>query len=203
MTYQEILPSLTQSYNQGAEYRDKLPTFPWKLQERSTFLKRIQSENKKQFFEIGAGAGHDSLFFQEAGLEVTCVDLSEEMVKRCQLKGLNAYQADFLNLNQNDQSFDILYAMNCLLHVPTPTLPEVLKILSQLLVPGGLFFLGTYGGEFEGLLPDDSHIPPRYFAFRSNEAMKRFVEVDFEILDFHVVELEKNDFQAITLRKPG
>lgn len=200
MSYQENLSILQLSYDQGASMRDQLPKFPWKIKERQAFLDRVLAEKKTHFLEIGAGTGQDSLFFQAAGLQVTCMDLSHEMVKRCQAKGLNAYQADFLSLKPT--SVDVLYAMNCLLHVPSAQLPQVLQALARCLNPGGLFFVGTYAGDFEGVLPNDSHSPPRFFALRSDAQMLAFLTRDFELVDFHTCDLTEDVFQSFTLRKP-
>ncbi|HEY3905553.1 MAG TPA: hypothetical protein VGM14_16720 [Streptosporangiaceae bacterium] len=58
------------------------------------------------------------------------------------------------------------YAMNCLLHVPNAELPAVLSSVAGVLWPGGLFFLGVYGGGIEpeeGAAEWDDHIPARFF----------------------------------------
>jgi SAM-dependent methyltransferase len=73
--------------------------------------------------EIGAGTGNDGLYFQNNGLDVTCTDLSPDMVNLCREKGLKAYVMDFLSLDFPPGSFDAIYALNCLLHVPTRELP--------------------------------------------------------------------------------
>ncbi len=201
-TYTKNLTELRQAYDHGADYRDQLPISPWKVKNRQRFLQRLQQENKKRLLEIGAGAGHDGLFFQQAGLDVVCTDLSQEMVKRCQAKGLKAYQADFLSLREPAETFDAIFAMNCLLHVASAELPQVLKALARVLKPGGLFFLGAYAGDSEGIWPEDSHTPPRFFALRSEAAMKAFLTVDFELVDVQIIPLAQEDFQGFTLRKP-
>jgi ubiquinone/menaquinone biosynthesis C-methylase UbiE len=78
---------------------------------------------------------------------VTCIDLSNEMVNLCQEKGLNAHVMDFYDLQFPDQSFDAVFALNCLLHVPKANLESVLKEVHRVLRDGGLFFCGVYGGQ--------------------------------------------------------
>ncbi len=152
---------------------------------------------------IGAGTGQDSLFFEEAGLEVLATDLSPEMVARCCAKGLEARRADFLNLGVAPESFDAVFALNCMLHVPNADFPKVLTEIREALVPGGLFFLGVYGGDpFEGVAPDDWHAPPRFFSHRSDDQMEWFVTEVLEVIDFHVVNSGKLRFQSFTLRRP-
>ncbi|MGH2479233.1 MAG: class I SAM-dependent methyltransferase, partial [Ktedonobacteraceae bacterium] len=154
MEYQQAIADLRVAYSlESAAQRDKVEKDSWKVAERQRFLALLQQENRQTLLEIGAGTGTDSLFFQNNGLRVICTDLSPAMVELCREKGLEAHVMDFLSLDFPSASFEALYALNCLLHVPTNTLPTVLGKLQQLLRPGGLFFLGVYGGieEKEGI----------------------------------------------------
>src|SRR6266581_6369244 len=168
--YDQITTSLREFYDNQAEERDNSEYPAWKQLERQQFLTRLQQEGKTSLLEIGAGPGRDSKFFQDHGLAVISTDLSPEMVKRCQQKGLTAYVMDFLHLDFPPQSFDAIHALNCLLHVPTQDLPSVLQTLPGLLKPTGLFYLGVYGGiKHEGIWPDDPHRPGCFFSYHSDE----------------------------------
>ncbi len=127
------------------------------------------------------------------------------MVERCRAKGLDARVLDFSDIGFAADSFDAVHAMNCLLHVPNSELPRILAGLARVLRPGGLFFLGVYGGSGEeGPATGDDHVPPRFFSWRSDEQIQRFARRSFEIVDFHVVQLEQEHrFQSLTLRRPG
>src|SRR6266702_4798544 len=164
--YYQVMTSLRQSYNQEqAEQRDRREPETWKQTLRQQFLSLLQQGHKITLLEIGAGTGQDSLFFHNNGLSVVCTDLSADMVQRCRAKGLVAYVMDFLSLDFPAHSFDAVYALNCLHHVPTADLPPVLHTLWRLLRPGGLFSLCVYGGmEWEGMREQDWHQPPRFFA---------------------------------------
>jgi len=120
-------------------------------------------------------------------LRVLCTDLSPAMVERCQAKGLDARVADFLGLGVSPASFDAVYALNCLLHVPTPDFPRVLAAISEVLVPGGLFYVGTWGGADEkGPRQDDRHLVPRFSAFRSDSTMTQALAERFHVLSFKI-----------------
>ena len=149
------------------------------------------------------GPGHDSLYFQEQGLRVLCTDLSPNMVERCTAKGLDARVADFLSLGVSPASFNAVFALNCLLHVPTPDLPRVLEALSEVLVPGGLLYVGTWGGKNEeGPVTDPRYPVPRFFAFRSDEAMRQLLTEQFDILSFAAFDRGGNNrFQSFILQK--
>ncbi|MEU8005567.1 class I SAM-dependent methyltransferase [Catellatospora sp. NPDC049111] len=201
--YGDVLADLRQAYNGGAAERDTHDKEPWKVAERAAFADRLHAEQRRTLLELGAGTGQDSRHFMDAGLEVVAVDLSPEMVARCRAKGVDARVADFLDLGLPDASVDAVYALNCLLHVPDTDLPAVLDNIRRVLVPGGLFFLGVWGGlHHEGVLVADRHEPQRFFAWRTDDALLAFARTSFEVEDFHTVAVGEYTFQSLTLRRP-
>jgi SAM-dependent methyltransferase len=202
--YEDVLPGLRTSYDGAAAARESKHVQQFKLDERAAFLDRLAAVEAKRLLEIGAGTGVDSVYFQESGLAVVAVDLSPEMVAKCQAKGLEAYARDFLHLDFEPASFDAVYAMNCLLHVPNADLPAVLRAIRDVLAPGGLFYLGVWGGDaFEGTLETDRQVPKRFFARRTDEQLFAYARESFEVLDFHTVKDDGKHFQALTLVRPA
>lgn len=203
--YQQVIETLRAAYSdESAAQRDNTAKDDWKLVERQQFLTLLQQEGKRTLLEIGAGTGQDSLFFQQNGLRVVCTDLSPDMIALCRAKGLEAYVMDFLHLDFAPASFDAIYALNCLLHVPGAALPTVLEKIRDLLHPSGLFFLGVYGGfEKEGINEQDYHQPPRFFSFHTDEFMKDAVAPYFELVSFKSIPLPEKSrhFQSMTLRR--
>jgi SAM-dependent methyltransferase len=201
--YDEIMPDLRASYDAGAAERDNMPKQQFKLDERAAFLDRLGAVQAKTLLEIGAGTGQDAAFFADAGLDVVAVDLSPEMVARCRAKGLEAYERDFLHLGFEPDSFDAVYTMNCLLHVPNADLPEVLRAVRIVLKPGGLFYVGVWGGvSQEGVFDEDRQRPKRFFALRTDAELFRFMRESFEVIDFHSTEFEGQRLQSVTLVRP-
>jgi ubiquinone/menaquinone biosynthesis C-methylase UbiE len=198
--------NLKKTYDAFASERESSSTQEWKVVERSDFLQRLQTEGKTRLLEIGAGTGRDSLFFQEKGLTITAVDLSDEMVAFCRDKGLDAQVMDFYELKFDGGSFDAVYALNCLLHVPKADLPDVLTEIKRVLKPDGLFLMGVYGGQnSEGIWEQDHYEPKRFFSMYSDELLVQAVGQIFEIVDFHTVSMGEGSlhFQSLTLRKTG
>lgn len=197
--------NLRTCYDKYAQERDSGSIQDWKAQERAGFLVILQQEHKHTLLEIGAGPGRDSLFFLEQGLKPVCIDLSAAMVELCQQKGLPAQVMDMLYLQFPDASFDAVYAMNSLLHLPKVEFPLVLQEISRVLQPGGLFYLGIYGGyEHEGIWDQDAYQPQRFFSFFSDEHLEEEVKTVFEILSFKHITVEAGNhlgFQSLTLRK--
>jgi SAM-dependent methyltransferase len=203
--YNQIIASLRDSYNRNAAERENYPMVGWKIEERGNFLSLLQQEGRQRLLEIGAGPGRDSKFFQDNGLEVICTDLSPEMVTICQSKGLTAYAMDFLNLDFPDTSFDAVYALNCLLHVPKADLRKVLGTIQRLLKPSGLFYFGVYGGhDYEGVWPKDDYTPKRFFSFYLDDQIKSIASQFFDLLYFKTIPVEGDDvshFQSMILKR--
>ena len=156
--------------------------------------------------EVGAGTGQDSAYFQEEeGFAVVPADLSTVMVEHCRAKGIEAHVMDFLHLDFPAGSFDAVFAMNCLLHVPNHDLSAVLAAVRAVLRPDGLFFVGVYGRDesAEGPIRDDSHVPPRFFSCRTDEQLLGFAaDARFDVVGFHPVDVGGYRFQSLTLRRP-
>ncbi|GAA1807491.1 hypothetical protein GCM10009682_31680 [Luedemannella flava] len=75
-----------------------------------------------------------------------------------------------------------------------------------MLVPGGLFFLGAYGGVGkEGIVEWDRHEPHRFFAWRSEDQTIAAARELFEVVDSHRVPMVDHDhpFHSLTLRRPA
>ncbi len=192
---------LIEAYNHHAGERDVSVKQSWKLLERDEFLKVLRKRKLTRLLEIGAGPGHDAKFFQDSGMEVSCIDLSPNMVELCKEKGLDAQVMDFAQLAFPDQSFDAIWALNCLLHVPKVGLPVVLSEIQRVLRPEGLFYMGVYGRQnSEGIWEDDHYEPKRFFSFFDEETLKELLSEYFTILSFKTLpHSEVLDFQSVIL----
>jgi len=199
--------NLRMYYNQEAELRNKSDKVEWKIKIREDFCTLIKKEHKNTLLELGAGAGYDSQFFMNNGLEVIAVDLSSEMVRKCKEKAVEAYELDFYNLSSLNKRFDCIWAMNTLLHVPKADLCEILKEISLVLKEDGLFFMGVYGGEdFEGeYVKSEVSNAPRLFSYHSESRLKAMLENYFQIISFEQFDVGKgveiDIFQSIIMRK--
>jgi len=195
--------NLIESYNKYAQERDAYKKEGWKIEERANFLTLLQSKGKRSLLEIGAGTGQDSKFFQDMGMIVNCIDLSPEMIKLCQQKGLSAQVMDMTELDFPPESFDAVYALNSLLHIPKADFRTVLENVRKVLKPSGLFYLGVYGSDedFEGVWEQDAYDPKRFFSFHTDEGIQKITSEVFELLYFkHIpVEGSPTHFQSLIL----
>jgi SAM-dependent methyltransferase len=68
--------------------------------------------SKGKTLDVGCGAGSHSLYLQEKEFDVTAIDISENAIKTCQLRGLNNVKIQNI-LDLSDEKFDtILLLMN-------------------------------------------------------------------------------------------
>lgn len=204
--YAHIKADLRRAYDLKVEEREGKGTATWKDGARREFLTLLHAEGKRTLLEIGTGTGVHGLFFQANGLEVICTDLSPAMVAAAQAKGLDAREMDFNDLDFPPDSFEAVFAMNCLLHVPHANFGEVLVSVRRVLKPGGVFFLGQYGGhDEEAVYADDHYEPKRFFAFWTDEQIQAEAAKVFEVEAFQVVELDDEGealhFQTLVLRR--
>jgi len=204
----QIKENLRNYYDEEAEFRNENTSkTDWKLKARKNFLKLSKQENKKTLLELGAGAGYDSEYFKNNGLNVVAVDLSKEMVKKCVEKGIETYELDFYDLSSLNKKFDCVYTINALLHVPGNDLNNVLNGINSILNPNGLFYMGVYGGndtESEYVKIEISEVS-RFFAHHSERYLRKTLEEIFQIIAFEKIKLENTGdidfFYSITMKK--
>ncbi len=199
----KIKLSLIESYDRMARERETDEVDQWKLDERENFYQLLVDDRKESLLDIGAGTGYDSKFFKDQGFKVVTTDLTPEMVRLCKEKGLRAYVMDFYNLEFPAESFDAVWALNCLLHVPKASLPKVLKGIKRVMKPGGLFYMGVYGGpEVNEVWEHDPYLPKRFFAFYPEDKMKEAVSQVFDLIYFkQIPHRGEIHFQSMILRK--
>lgn len=127
------------------------------------------------------------------------------MVALCRAKGLRASVRDFLHLDFPPASFEAVYALNCLLHVPKSDLPAVLRAIQRVLQPDGLFYLGLYGGiDSEGVWDDDWQEPKRFFSFHTDDGIEQAVRPHFRVLSSRRISVDRDGalhFQSLLLRR--
>lgn len=202
--YRFVASELRRAYDAKAEQRDRNPVRDWQKALWAQYLQSLQDEDLTSLLEIGAGTGQAAHFFQSAGLEVVCTDLSPEMVRLCREKGLEAFEMDFLRLDFPDGHFDGLFAQNCLLHVPKADFADVLQEIRRVVRPDGLIFIVMHGGRsFEGVREEDFYEPKRFYALYTEDELRAILERFFQVLSFKSIAREGPDgasYQAITLR---
>jgi len=68
---------------------------------------------KGKILDVGCGAGSHALYLQEKGLDVTAIDISENAIKACELRGVqNCKISNVLDLDASEKFDTILLLMN-------------------------------------------------------------------------------------------
>lgn len=96
------------------------------------FMKELEG---KKVLDVGAGTGRLSVRLQEAGAQVTALDLSPEMLGKLKAKNseIETVVADVHEMPFEDDSFDMIFSSFLLVHLKkiTPFLDECYRVLKD------------------------------------------------------------------------
>jgi SAM-dependent methyltransferase len=199
------LSQMAAAYDNQVEHREETGEPTWRDGIRDDFVARLP--NGARVLEVGAGVGFTAKWFFDQGIDILATDLSSGNVEAIRAKGVPAEVRDMADLQVADGSFDGVWAASCLMHVPTPEMPGVLAELDRVLVPGGWFWAGTWGDDpgQEGIWEEDFAEPKRFYAVRTDDAMRSLYEVAFELVSFDTFKPMDDIgwyYQSALMRKP-
>lgn len=111
------------------------------------FLKML-GEGRKRILDVGCGTGKASLFFARLGHQVCCVDLStgmlrETMNQKSDDHDLNMTLANMKRLPFVSNSFDGLWTMAAVVHLPRQDRKTALSEFFRVLKPDGVLGLSA------------------------------------------------------------
>ena len=95
--------------------------------------------------DLGCGRGEMLKLLVDADIEVTGVDLDEDMVDHARQTGADVHHGDALSflMKQEDASLGAIFSAQFIEHLPSSSLPELLDIARSKLRPGGVFIAET------------------------------------------------------------
>lgn len=161
-------------YNQRALTTPIQPMTRQRVEHRQDFIRLLKSEGRHSVLEIGCGVGIDGLAFVQAGIHYAGVDLSEENVRLARTRRLEVSVASGRRLPFPDRTFQSLWTMSTLLHVPNSAIDKVLAEMVRVTEPGAPVAVGLWSGDDEEVLnPEDVTGPARFFSRRSDAAVLR------------------------------
>ena len=177
------------AYYDGEEGRETRPMDPRRLTARAAVIESLAPGIR--VLEIGAGPGRDAIALRDAGSDYVGVDLSLAHCRRCRATGAAAVRASVRHLPCRTGSFDLVWSMSTLMHVPDSAIDGALDEVRRVLAPGGRAVTGVWGGrDVEEHSDTDAATgrPPRLFARRSHDRWRamlgRIVHVEaFEAWD--------------------
>lgn len=152
--------------------------------------------------DIGSGHGFHGQYFKQRGLDVKCIDISPEMVKRCRNKGLDAEVMDAEDIDFPDQSFDGVWAFTSLLHLQRARFPYVVERVHGILKPEGLFGIAMKEGAGEGYERSERLTgTQRHFSYFTEGELRSIYGDFFYESFFSRTKVKKSIFLTSLLRK--
>jgi len=171
------------------------------IQRRYEFGRFLELMEGDEILDLGCGSGDHATYFSELGMNVSCIDLSSEMIKECKAKGLNAEVMDIEDLKFGDESFDGVWAVTSLLHVPKKNFLKVGRKLHSILRDDGMLYVCLKKGEGEGFVDNDYEDSRRFFSYWGLDEIVERLSGLFEVVESREVNLGEVTFLEIFFRK--
>jgi SAM-dependent methyltransferase len=177
------LDDLRRAYDADASHRNGIEDLQWRGRVLEAWLPELPSSPR--LLELGPGTGQLASLAQSLGARVHAIDLSAQNVSYCRQRGISAEVGDFRALGRIDGlgTFDGVYAINALLHVPRAEHASVIAAARHCLVPGGSLLLVNWGGrDTEGIWAHDTCDPPRFFSQYDDASFFALAFEGFEVV---------------------
>ena len=171
------------------------------LLRRKEFTQFLESLQGKKILDLGCGDGSHALYFKEQGYNVTCIDLSDAMLDLCKQKELHAIKMDIEDLQFSENSFDGIWAVTSLLHVPKQNVPNVLKKLNSILKDKGILYICVKEGQGEGMKQYKQENLSRFFAWWQLDELLEVLQQHFTVLEHKREVVGERVFLEIFLQK--
>ncbi|MBT3419219.1 MAG: class I SAM-dependent methyltransferase [Candidatus Magasanikbacteria bacterium] len=112
-------------------------------------------KNGDTILDVGCGNGRLSMLFSDKDISYTGVDQSENLITlaRSRYEDKTFVVEDICTLSFLDNSFDALYAVAVICHIPPQLQKQVIKEMFRVLRPGGCFIM-TNWNAFNGWVQD-------------------------------------------------
>lgn len=172
------------AYNKHAKNYDEETKDFWKLFP-SGIIDYFVNKVSGRVLDVGSGPGRDAEILRSAGLNVVCLDASDQMVKLTLAKNFESVCADLLELPFPDQSFEGVWAYTSLLHIAKKDISKALSEVKRVLKPNGTLGLGMIEGNSEIYKESPKVKSPRFFAYyKKTELDKILSENGFQTVCF-------------------
>ncbi len=125
-------------------------TFPRLMQFQLNQFISMLPKNAK-VLDVGCGSGRDSHYFNDYGLAVTAIDISENMLKEAKTRAPDATfkKMDMRKLTFPKESFDGIWVMATFSDIAKKEAPVALKEFAKVLSKSGVLYIAVKEGEGE------------------------------------------------------
>lgn len=127
------------------------------------FLRKLPSQKKYSYLEVGAGLARFPLLVKEEEklptLDITCLEINRELAERASGKGLKAVSGSVLALPFETGTFDIIHASHLIEHFGYPDITKVLDEIFRVVKTGGYVIIRS-PLMHHGFYNDIDHVRP-------------------------------------------
>ena len=159
----------------------------------------------KKILDVGCGCGRDVEYFLQEGFDAIGIDLSEEMLKQARkiVPKTKLKKGDFTDLKFKKESFDGIWSMAGLIHIPRKEMVNVLKGFNNILTKKGILYLDVNEGKGEENLkkPKYNNEPRQYVYFTEKEMHGYLKKAGFKIINSEVNKAGDNTWLEIFAEK--
>ena len=174
---------LAQYYEQEASLRAERDIDPRRVAARGRFVRDLPAG--AAVLEVGMGPGRDAAAFVDAGFSVCGVDLALAHARFAACTGASPAVASVRALPFATASFDALWSMSTLMHVPNAAIASALSEVRRVLRPGATAAIGVWGGtNVEGHHDADAFDPPRLFSRRTDQRWRDLLSILGDVEEF-------------------
>ncbi len=131
---------------------------------RSLEIYRPYFSDRHDVLDIGCGRGEFLELMRELGVNARGIDLSDESVKQCRGKGLNAETADLFPYLATlpDGEFDAIFSSQVVEHLEPAILPEMIRLCAAKLRRGGVLAIETPNPECLAIFASYFYLDPTH-----------------------------------------
>ena len=184
------------TYEKDVDRYVKKLEFPLPKKELDDFINLLKG---KDVLDAGCGAGRDSKYFVEKGLNVKGIDLSENMLAAASKRvDSNFSIGDVRRTNFPDQFFDGVWCYNTFLHLDKKDLRTTIAEFKRVLKNEGILFVATKYGEGEVVKQSEKGVK-HFFLYKEDYLKNIFEEFGFEVKSVNRYKQGAEDFIDMVL----
>jgi len=158
------------------------------------FIKQLKGKN---ILDIGCGSGRDAEYFVNKGLDVAGIDLSDRFIEisRARVPNAKFIKMDMRNIDFPLESFDGIWSLASILHIPKIAAKNTIKQLRKVLKTNGIIYISVKLGEGEKFIKRDRYKGlEKFFAFYTESEISDLLEqCGFEIIKLSLYNVPKQD----------
>lgn len=189
----DVVKKTIETYEQTADLYNSL--YPYVNKENIDFF--IDKLNGDKILDIGCGSGRDAEYFVSKDLDVIGIDLSDRFIEISKAKVPNAQfiKMDMRNINFPVNSFDGIWSMASLLHIPKLEIKDTIIKFREVLKTNGIVYISVKLGEGEKFVKRDRYKGlEKFFAFYTESEISDLLkDYGFEIIKLSLYKVPKQD----------